>query len=146
VGLAVVLGAVRAAGFPGPAVTAGRPGRVSVTLIAGQTNAAGGFNFNGHANGESTLTVPLGWTVNVTFENAATPPHSVAVLPYSRRQPAEAVRPAFPGAATPNLASGLARGARATFSFVAGHAGTYEFACGVSGHALAGISRKWRGA
>jgi Sulfocyanin (SoxE) domain len=53
---------------PQAAARAVQPGRVSVTLVAGQTDAAGGFNFNGHASGESTLTVPLGWTVTVTFE------------------------------------------------------------------------------
>ena len=131
------LAAILIAGIPGALVRAVQPGRTSITLIAGQTDAASGFNFNGHANGESTLTVPLGWTV--TFENAATPPHSVVVLSYSGRQPDEATRPAFPDAATPNPASGLPRGARATFSFVASHPGTYEFLCGVSGHALAGM-------
>ena len=123
----------------GSSASAVRGHTVFVTLIAGETQAASGFNFNGYANGEMTLTVPLGWTVNVVFENAVTVPHSVAVLPYSTPQPAEGTKPVFPRAATTNLLSGLPRGARATFSFVANKPGTYEFACGVSGHAVAGM-------
>ncbi len=132
-GLALIIMLVLPAAKAVPAHT------VLVTLIAGKTQAASGFNFNGYASGEMTLTVPLGWEVKVVFENAATLPHSVGVLPYSSRQPASATRSAFPGAATANLLSGLPRGARATFSFVASRLGTYEFACGVSGHAVAGM-------
>jgi DNA-binding beta-propeller fold protein YncE len=76
---------------------------------------------------------------NGDVRNAAVPPHSVIVLPYTGRQPAEASVPGLPGAATPSPAFGLPRGATASFSFVARHAGTYEFACGLAGHALAGM-------
>ncbi len=127
------------AAFPGRPAGALQAHTVAVTLVAGQTQAASGFNFNGYAAGDLTLTVPLGWTVRIVFENAGPLPHSVAVLPYSRRQPAEARRPAFRGAATPDLVSGLPRGAQATFSFLASRPGTYELACGVSGHAAAGM-------
>jgi sulfocyanin len=125
--------------LPALSARAVRGHTVSVTLIAGKTPAAGGFNFNGYADGEMILTVPLGWRVNVVFENAATPPHSVAVLPYTDRQPSGGMKPAFPGAATTDLAAGLPRGSRATFSFVADKPGKYEFACGVPGHALSGM-------
>ncbi len=110
-----------------------------LTLVAGQTSAAGGFNFNGYSGGEMILTVPVGWRVVVTFVNASVVPHSAEVVPYAAQQPDAARRPAFPGAATPSLDTGLPRGARATFSFVATRAGTYEFVCGVPGHAVAGM-------
>ncbi|HYM90426.1 MAG TPA: sulfocyanin-like copper-binding protein, partial [bacterium] len=125
--------------LPGMRARAAQAHTVQLTLIGGKTQAAGGYNFNGYADGQLVVTVPLGWTVTVQFENAASPPHSVAVLPYSDPQPAEGTRPAFPGATTPNLQGGIPRGARATFSFVASRPGTYEFACGVAGHAIAGM-------
>lgn len=85
------------------------------------------------------VTVPGGWRVVVTFVNASVVPHSAEVVPYAASQPDGARRPAFPGAATPSLEAGLPRGARATFSFAATRAGTYEFVCGVPGHAVAGM-------
>ena len=38
---------------------------VRLNLVAGQGAANNGLNYNGSAKGEKTLTVPLGWTVEV---------------------------------------------------------------------------------
>ena len=46
--------------------------------------------------------------------------------------------PAFPGATTASFATGLPKGSKQTFTFEASKAGTYEFVCGVQGHAVAG--------
>src|SRR4051812_46327392 len=40
---------------------------VAITLIAAANSALGGFNFNGGSTGNQTITVPLGWTVDIDF-------------------------------------------------------------------------------
>jgi len=126
--------------LPGSRAAAAAEHTVRVTIIAGETPADGGYNFNGYARGGMTLTVPVGWKVIVEFENAAALAHSLVVLPYASTQPpAPPDKPVFPGAATKDLATGLPRGTRATFSFMASRPGTYELTCGVPGHAVAGM-------
>jgi len=109
-----------------------------VTITANKT-ASGGLAFNGYHRGEMTVTVPVGWQVVVHFENVDTAAHSVAVLPSgAHTQMTPASSPAFAGATTPNFSSGIAKGPQQTFTFEASKAGTYEFLCGVSGHAISG--------
>lgn len=111
---------------------------VEVNIVANKS-ANGGLAFNGYQRGGMTITVPVGWQVVVHFENADTTPHSLAVVPagaHSQMTPPSA--PAFPGASTPNFSSGTPKGPQLTFTFEAGRPGTYEFVCGVSGHALVG--------
>ncbi|HLX32307.1 MAG TPA: sulfocyanin-like copper-binding protein [Gaiellaceae bacterium] len=100
----------------------------TVTLIASYDNANNGFNFDGYSR-ELMWVVPRGWTVRVVCENKGPLRHSCAVV-----AGASATRPAFPGAATPHPTSGLAPGARATFSFRATKTGVFRFACLVPGH------------
>ena len=129
--------AVMLIGHPAPGA-AGHT--VQVTIVGGETTADGGFNLNGYARGGMTLTVPVGWKVVVEFENAGPLAHSLIVLPYNATQPAVPPdKPAFPGAATKDLATGLPRGTKVTLSFIASRPGTYEIACGVPGHAAAGM-------
>jgi sulfocyanin len=118
----------------------GAPRTANLTIVAGETAAGGGFNYNGYAGGQMTVTVPLNWRVSVTFRNASAVPHSLAVLPYSPAQPTVVpARPAFTGATTPDFATGLSGHAPSAFSFTASKAGMYEFICGVPGHAVAGM-------
>ncbi len=119
---------------------------VHLTLIASWNNVNAGFNFNGAAHGQMVVTVPLGDKVEASFmNNAAGSPHDVVIIPFQKNPPGSAVTPAFPGAASPlpQFRPGSAPGARAAkaeaFSFVASKAGTYMIACGISGHALAGM-------
>ncbi|HVA92802.1 MAG TPA: sulfocyanin-like copper-binding protein [Chloroflexota bacterium] len=133
----------RAATTPAWATTSGKV--VHLTLIAGYNNANAGFNFDGAAHGQMTVTVPLGDTIDVTFTNKAQgAQHNVVIIPYTRSLPAGASAPAFPGAASPRPrfkpgSFPRSTGAAQTFSFVAGKAGSYTIVCGIAGHALAGM-------
>jgi len=134
-GLLVTLAAVAPRVSP-----AASPHTVRITLVAGKTQDNGGFNFDGYAKGGMTVTVPVGWKVEVEFENAAPLPHSLAVTPFRTTQAAEGITaPAFPGGATRDLLAGLPRGERAAVTFVASRPGRYELACGVPGHAVIGM-------
>jgi len=137
IGLALVAAALF---VPGNPVLGATRHTVQVRIVAGETPADGGLNFNGFAHGGMTVTVPVGWKVAVEFENASALPHSLEVVPYTSTQSAAPPdKPAFAGAATKNLTTGLPHGARTTVSFVASKPGTYEFVCGVPGHAVAGM-------
>jgi hypothetical protein len=108
---------------------------VRLTLLAGSGSDNNGFNFDGYGRGELLVTVPVGWRVVVDCENRGSMRHSCAVV-----HGALASRPAFPGATSPRPLIGLSPGGRATFSFTAGHAGTFRIACLVPGHEQA---RMW---
>jgi sulfocyanin len=104
---------------------------VTLKLVAGYNSNLSGFNFNGYGNGQMVISVPSGWKVTVDFSNQGQLPHSAAVV-----TTATSSAPAFPGAGLPSseLASGIASGQTATFSFTAGAPGTYRIACLVPGH------------
>jgi len=88
--------------------------RVTINLIAGEGSAGNGFNFNGYANGDMSIQVPIGWRVKV--------------------------RAAFPGSAAADFRSGIEKGDDPqTFSFIASRAGEYAIVCGVPGHIDAGM-------
>lgn len=109
-----------------------------VTIVANKT-ASGGFAFNGYQRGGMTVTVPAGWEIVVHFENADATNHSVAVAASGgHTQVTPPSSPAFAGAMSGNFSSGLAKGQTQTFTFEASKAGTYEFVCGVPGHAISG--------
>lgn len=107
----------------------------SLTLVAGYNNANNGFNFDGYGRGQLLVRVPLGWRVAVTCHNAASRPHSCAIVRGSLT-----TTPAFRGAATPSPTLGLRSGATAHFTFKASRVGTYRIACLVPGHEQA---RMW---
>jgi sulfocyanin len=135
-------GTAQAAATPTWVTTTGKT--VHLTLIAAWNNTNAGFNFNGAAHGQMTVTVPLGDTVDASFKNEAQGAmHDVVVIPYTQTLPASAATPAFSGAASPAAsfaAGGSASGsASQSFSFVAGKAGRYLLVCGVAGHAIAGM-------
>jgi sulfocyanin len=126
------------------AVIAGMPAlhaaarTAEITIIADRSSS-GGFAFNGNQRGAMTVTVPVGWQIVVHFENTDTIGHSLGVLPSgAHQQPAPPASPAFAGAITSNFAAGLPKGSAVTFTFDASKAGTYEFVCGVPGHAISG--------
>ncbi len=139
-GVAALLAITLIAGAGGVAKgTAGTPKVVAVTLIASKTNANGGFNFNGYANGKMTVTVPVRWRVTVHYQNASPLRHSFNVISYTGKQPDSLVPPVFRGATTKDPVSGIGAGREETLTFVAERAGKYEFLCGVLGHAQAGM-------
>ena len=112
------------------------------------------------------VTVPLGDTIDVTFQNKAKGvPHNVEFIDFTTNVPGGALaQPAFKGAETPqrrfpvggrgtgnwrrqrrwpgNGGGGFgAPGAQKpeTFSFVANKSGKYMFMCAIARHALAGM-------
>lgn len=108
---------------------------VDLTLIAADTNANNGFNFDGYGRGQLLVQVPRGWRVTVHCRNGGVQLDSCGVV--SGPRPTTL---AFPGASTPNPVSGLAGGAQASFSFTATRAGVYRLASLVPGHEEA---REW---
>jgi sulfocyanin len=112
---------------------------VSLTLIAGYNGNGGGFNFNGAAKGQLTVTVPLGDTVKVTFSNNSQLPHSAQIIAFSKSAPVSAVSDAFKNAHSANPTNGVAKGTTQKFSFVTNKAGKYLIICAVPGHAAAGM-------
>ncbi len=112
---------------------------VRLSLVAGATGADAGFNFNGYGDGAMTITVPLGWTVDVSCRNASpTFTHSCAIV--EGGTPGVYGAPlAFPGASIPNARAGLADGDVASFHFVAARPGHFRVACLVTGHELDGM-------
>ncbi len=111
---------------------------VELRLLAGETGADAGFNFDGYAQGRLTVVVPVGWRVDVACVNRSTVlTHSCAVVEDRPLSPYGAP-PAFPGASVPDARHGLGFGQTAHFSFVAGRPGRYRIADLVVGHELDG--------
>jgi sulfocyanin len=114
-------------------------GHTAELSITADKTSSGGFAFNGYQRGAMTVTVPVGWQVVVHFENTDTIGHSLGVLASgAHNTPSPSPTPAFAGAITSNFAAGLPKGPAVTFTFDANKAGTYEFDCGVPGHAISG--------
>ena len=114
---------------------------VKVKFVAGHGSHNNGLNYNGDAKGEKTLTVPLGWTVEVGLSNAGKMPHDFAVVA-GTALPASpfTARLAFPNAATSVLAAGAP--APTSTTFVANRPGTYFILCRVGKHAQNGMYLK----
>ena len=139
----ITMQATHAAATPTWVTTQGKV--VHLTVIAGYNNTNSGFNFDGAAHGQMTVTVPLGDTVDVTFKNNAQgAQHNVVVIPYTKTLPASGSSPAFPGAASPTPTFTRGSGPRNAsaprqFSFTAAKTGKYLLICGIAGHAIAGM-------
>jgi len=108
---------------------------VTLNLVA---SGSRNFNFNGYRNGAMTITVPVGWKVNVTCTNRSSVSHSCAVVDNP-----SATTPAFEGASTADPTSGLPPGQSAAFSFVASKIGSFRIACLVTGHEDGGMWDKF---
>ena len=118
---------------------AASPHTVAFTLVASGTDANGGFNFNGYSKGALTITIPVGRTVVIHYRNNSNLRHSLDVIAYTGKQPDKAPAPVFAGGSTKDLVDGIGVLQQETLAFVARKAGTYEFLCGVLGHAQAGM-------
>lgn len=118
-----------------------RPGKqaksVQVHLVATFNAANYGMNFNGWSHGKAVLTVPVGWTVHVTFINPSPIPHSAIVIERADTKKLQMAEPWFEGGATPKHLTGQTF-SKAEFSFTADEAGEYALACGFPAHAVAG--------
>jgi len=113
---------------------------VEFDLTAGLTGYRGALNFNGYADGQLTLTVPLGWTVVMHFSNHdGVLPHSAEVIPDATPLPQGPVDPAFERAFTVKLSQGLQAREADDLRFVANRTGRFIIFCAVPGHGAAGM-------
>jgi hypothetical protein len=115
--------------------------KVEMDVVAGFTSENGGWNYNGYAKGEMTLTVPVGWTVVMNFSSHdANVPHSLYVTdqapPYPSMMPGQ---PAIPRAYSINLPEGIGPGKSDVLRFTVDKPGEYHLVCGVPGHAASGM-------
>ena len=106
-------------------------------LVAG-TGSASGFNFNGYADGEMTMTVPEGSQVSVNFSVKGSIHHSASITAADNRTQVQNFPPSFDGAAIENPSTGIANSS-ASFDFVADRQGKYALLCAVPGHAVQGM-------
>lgn len=114
---------------------------VQVTFVAGHTMNNNGFNYNGDAKGEKTLTVPLGWTVELTLNNTGRFPHDFAVIAGTALPANPFSAPlAFPNAAISVVAPAGMSAAPA--KFVVNRPGTYFILCRIGKHAQNGMYLK----
>lgn len=110
---------------------------VRVNLVAGQGPNNNGLNYNGASKGEKTLTVPLGWTVEVAFSNAGRAPHNALALAGPNLPTTfNPARVPFAGAMTKVIAPG---GAGETIKFTVNRPGSYYILCSVGRHAQNGM-------
>lgn len=113
--------------------------RVTMAMIAGKDTTNGGWNFNGYASGAMTITVPVGWTVEMNFRNDDVLPHSLVVTQVDDPLPSQNGKPAFPRAFTIDLIPGIPQTKGDKVSFVAKTPGRYRIFCGVPTHGHGGM-------
>ena len=108
---------------------------VTFQLIGGPT----GFQFNGHASGSATLTLPPKANVVINFINKDGTPHSAEVIPSDGPIPNSGGDPAIPRAYTNQLLQGLPQEGTDVMRFTVPASGSYRIFCGVPGHGLSGM-------
>ena len=114
-----------------------QPKTAKIIMVAAYTDANYGMNFNGYSHGKATYTIPVGWTVEVTFINPSPVPHSALVVEREMTRKPQMGEPSFKGASVPNPVVGMSL-SKASFTFTASEAGDYALACGFPTHASAG--------
>lgn len=105
-----------------------------VTLVAGYPATDFQFNYDGYANGELVLTVPVGWTVTIQCENHGTVANSCAVV-----RGRDDTQPLDPAWSTPDPLRGIEPGESASFTFKPMTPGSYRIASLVDGHEASGM-------
>jgi sulfocyanin len=109
---------------------------VTLDITAALDNAQGGFNFNGGYNGNQTITVPQGWTVNADVKNKDFIPHSAIIITEQKPLPNAVETPDIPRAYTSQLAASTGEDHMA---FKASKPGNYFIYCGIPGHGPSGM-------
>ncbi len=118
---------------------------VTLNITAGSTDVGNYWNFNGRNNGNMTISVPVGATVTINFNNAdPNMPHSVGIAPaFTGAVPAApAAEPVFEGAITSGatvMADATQPGESETITFTASEAGEYTMLCYVPAHGVSGM-------
>lgn len=117
--------------------------KVSINLYSAYGSANGGMNFNGGSKGDQTITIPLGWSVHVAFQNKDAIPHSAILLADRMPLPAQPDNPAIARAYTKDVTAGIPTDGTDTMDFTATPAGSYLIVCGVPGHGPSGMYIKF---
>jgi sulfocyanin len=117
---------------------------VDLTIVAGSTPANNYWNYNGAVNGRMAITVPEGYTINLTLVNQdPNMPHSAVISSEIRNfATPPSPEPVFAGAATENpmsMVDSTMPGETETITFVAERAGTYSMVCTIPGHSALGM-------
>jgi hypothetical protein len=115
--------------------------KVSFKVIAADGGANGTLNLNGYANGQLTVTVPVGWRVHIDFVNsgAGALPHSLEVIRPVKPLPPQGIPPAIPRAESRDLIDGVPPQQTDSFDFTAAPAGQYLWICGFPAHGTSGM-------
>ena len=117
----------------------------TLEVVAGKTDANNSWNFNGYADGEVVVVVPVDYEITVDFRNAdQVVAHSLGIDEKRTSWPAtfDDPQPVFEGAMTesPTSMSGATQpGESETLVFTADEAGEYTMVCYIPGHASAGM-------
>jgi len=117
--------------------------KVTIQLYAAYGSQNGGMNFNGGSRGDQTITVPLGWSVHMAFQNKDAIPHSAIILPDHMPLPLQPDNPAIARAYTKDVTAGIPTDGTDTMDFTAKQAGNYLIVCGVPGHGPSGMYIKF---
>jgi len=117
--------------------------KVTIQLYAAYGSQNGGMNFNGGSRGDQTITVPLGWSVHMAFQNKDAIPHSAIILPDHMPLPLQPDNPAIARAYTKDVTAGIPTDGTDTMDFTAKPAGNYLIVCGVPGHGPSGMYIKF---
>lgn len=116
--------------------------RVNLEIVAASTQANSGWNFNGYADGDLTIGVPLDWTVQIHFRTRdGNYPHSVMIVEIEDPMPVngDEATLAFPRAFSLNYTSGFLPPKEDTFDFKVNRTGRFWLFCGVPPHGRAGM-------
>lgn len=122
---------------------------VRLDIVAGFNANNGALNYNGYFTGDMTVTVPVGWTVEVNFRNNdAMLPHSLVVTkPFAHDHfpPVAGINDvAIPRAYTDNPDQGIPAPRTDQLRFAAQEPGEYYFLCGAPGHAQGGMWTRFK--
>jgi sulfocyanin len=112
---------------------------VTLQVNAAEGSINGGMNFNGGARGDQTITIPVGWTVHMSFLNKDAIPHSAIIIADTKPLPAIPQDPAMAGAYTSHVSDGLPTNGTDQSTFKTSKPGNYLLVCGVPGHAPSGM-------
>ncbi|MGB8273832.1 MAG: sulfocyanin-like copper-binding protein [Alphaproteobacteria bacterium] len=117
---------------------------VVLDIVSGWNGNNSALNYNGYHDGDATVTVPAGWTVEIKFtNNDSNLPHSIVLTKtYTKEEMPETAgraEVAIPRAYSRDPEAGIAGGEKDDFRFKAATAGKYLMICGAPGHARSGM-------
>lgn len=116
--------------------------KVGLYIVAALTTNNSGWNFNGYANGDLTITVPLDWLVEIRFTSRdGNFPHSLGIIEIEDEIPVsgDQAKVALPRAFSLQFSRGFFGPQEDKFDFKANRIGRFLLFCGVPVHAKGGM-------